>query len=169
MDKTRCAICGWYNVDKLCTKHKKLYMWDSSIQAYRLKKRYHGSRYTNKEYHKSEIELTRIIEKYYGSNNVYTSVHPIWAETDKGVLYEFDILIKNKNILVEYNGRQHYQFVKFFQRTKKRFKEQQKRDKLKYKLAKENNYTVFTFKYNEPLFKDYVINRIEGYICQHTM
>ena len=139
-------------------------MWDSSIQAYRLKKRYRGSRYTKEQYHSSEIKLTRIIEAYYGDNNVHTSIHPIWAETDKGVLFEFDILIKSENILIEYNGIQHYEYTKFFQRTKKRFNDQKKRDKTKYKLAKENGYSVIVFKYDEPLFKDYVISKIKGYI-----
>lgn len=164
MDKSRCAICGWYNVDKLCKNHKKKYMWDSSIQAYRLKKRYRGSRYTNALYHKSEIELTRIIERVYGTDNVFTAVHPIWAVTDKDVLYEFDIYIKSKNILIEYNGIQHYKYTDFFQKTKKVFKEQKKRDKKKYKLAKKNGFSVIIFKYDEPLFKDYIINKIEGYL-----
>jgi len=139
-------------------------MWDSSIQSYRLKKRYRGSRYTNEQYHNSEIKLTRLIEAYYGSDDVRTGVHPIWAETDKGVLYEFDILIKSQKILVEYNGIQHYEYTKFFQRTKKRFIDQKKRDKKKYKLAKDNGYKVIIFKYDEPLFKDYVISKIKGYI-----
>jgi len=164
MDKTRCAICGWYNVDKLCKNHKKRYMWDSSIQAYRLKKRSRGSRYTSEEYHKSEIKLTKMIECVYGINGVFTSVHPIWALTDKDVLYEFDIYIKSKSILIEYNGIQHYKYTDFFQRTKKSFMEQKKRDKKKYALAKKNGFSVVIFKYDEPMFKDYVVNKIEGYI-----
>lgn len=162
MDNTRCAICGWYNVDKLCKNHKARYMWDGSIQAYRLKKRSRGSRYTNEQYHKSEIKLTKIIERHYGSDDVFTSVHPIWALTPKEVLYEFDIYIKSKRVLVEYNGIQHYEYTNFFQHSKKKFNEQKKRDKTKYKLAKENGYSVVIFRYDEPMFKDYVINKIEG-------
>jgi len=164
MDKTRCAICGWYNVEKLCKMHKTNYMWDSTIQAYRLKKRSRGSRHTNEQYHKAEIQLTKIIERVYGTDDVFTSVHPIWALTDKDVLYEFDIYIKSKNLFVEYNGIQHYKYTNFFQKTKKVFKEQKRRDKNKYKLAKQNGFSVMIFKYDEPIFKSYVVNKIEGYI-----
>lgn len=164
MDSTRCAICGWYNVDKLCKMHRSRYMWDSSIQAYRLKKRSRGSRYTNEQYHKSEIKLTKIIESVYGTDDVFTSVHPIWALTEKGVLYEFDIYIKSKGMFIEYNGIQHYEYTDFFQKTKKKFNEQKKRDRRKHKLAKENNFSVLIFKYDEPMFKDYVVNKIEGYL-----
>lgn len=138
-------------------------MWDSSIQSYRLKKRYRGSRYTTDKYHKLEIELTKIIEHYYGSDDVFTSVHPIWAVTDKKVLYEFDIYIKSKNLFIEYNGIQHYKYTKFFQKNKKVFIQQKKRDKKKYKLAKDNGFSVLVFKYDEPIFRHHVINKIEGY------
>ena len=156
------VICGWFNHNDLCNTHKKLYLWDSTIHGYRLKKKSRGSRYTTEEYHKTEIYLTKIIEKYYGIKNVVTSYHPDWAITDKNVLYEFDILIK-PNILIEYNGVQHYTYTKFFHKTKKKFIDQCKRDKKKYKLAAKNGYKIITFKYDEPLIKDYVLNKIRGF------
>lgn len=159
--KHRCKICGKWGFDKLCRKHDKLFMWDSSIQGYRLKKRSRGSRYTNENFHKSEIKLTKIIEDHYGSNNVVTAFHPIWAETPRRVLYEFDIFIKSENVLIEYNGKQHYEFTPFFHKYAKTFVKQQQRDKHKAKLAKNNGYQLIIFKYDEPIFKDYVLDKIE--------
>lgn len=137
-------------------------MWDSALQGYRLKKRLRGSRYTTAAYHKNEIELTRIIESYYGPSDVVTAFHPIWAKTPRKVLYEFDIYIISRNILIEYNGRQHYEFTPFFHKTKKRFYAQQDRDEIKAELARKNGFDLMIFKYDEPIFEDYVINKIEG-------
>lgn len=160
MDSTRCAICGWYNVDKLCKKHKRFYMWDSSIQAYRLKKRSNGCRYTTLKFHKSETELVRILEEYFGKNDIFTSVHPIWAESEKGVLYEYDIYIKSIRLFIEYDGQQHYKFVKIFHKTKKNFTRQQYRDSQKNKLAAKNNFKLIHIRFDEPLYKDYILQKL---------
>ena len=161
--KYRCAICGRWNKEKLCWSHRKRYMWDSSIQGYRLKKRSRGSRYTIQEFHKSEIKLTKIIESYYGTSNVVTSYHPKWAISPRQVLYEYDIFIKDKKLLIEYNGKQHYEFTPFFHKYERNFVKQQQRDKRKIKLAKENGFKLMIFRYDEPIFKDYVLNKLEEY------
>ena len=158
----RCLICGFLAKDKLCTTHSKLYMWDSTIGGFRLKKSTCGSRYTQSDYHKNEIKLTKLLESYYGKNNVITSFRPIWAMSTKWVLYEYDIYIKNKDILIEYNGQQHYEYTPFFHKTKMEFLNQVKRDTRKARLAKKNGKKLIVFKYDEPLFEDYVINKIEG-------
>lgn len=138
-------------------------MWDSSLQGYRLKKRSRGSRYTIQDFHKNEIRLTKIIEAYYGTSNVVTSFHPSWAVSPRQVLYEYDILIKDKKILIEYNGRQHYEFTPFFHKYERNFVKQKQRDRCKIRLAKENGFKLIIFKYDEPMFKDYVLNKLEGH------
>jgi hypothetical protein len=137
-------------------------MWDSSIQGYRLKKRLHGSRYTDQKFHKNEIKLTKIVEAYYGTSNVVTSFHPMWAISPKQVLYEYDIYVKDRRLLIEYNGIQHYEYTPFFHHNERNFIRQQRRDKIKSVLAKENEFKLIVFKYDEPLFKDYVLNKLEG-------
>lgn len=159
---TKCCICGFPATKDLCKIHNSLYKWESSIQGYRLKKKNSGSRYTQSDFHKNEIRLTKILEQHYGKENVITSFHPIWAISRKKVLYEYDIFVVNRNILIEYNGQQHYEFIPFFQKTKANFKKQLARDKAKVKLAKKNGKNLIVFKYDEPIFKDYVINKIEG-------
>lgn len=160
----KCLICNSPAEDKLCVTHLVTYTWDSSIGGLRLKKRTAGSRYTQSDYHKNEIKLTKILEDVYGKQNIITSYHPLWALSNKKVLLEFDIYVKNKDVLIEYNGQQHYEFTPFFHRTKTSFLKQVRRDKKKLKLAKKNGKKLIIFKYNEPLFKDYIINKIEGEI-----
>jgi hypothetical protein len=168
METTQCVICGWYNTGNLCAKHKADYKFDKSINSYRLKKKNTGSRYTSELFHKTEIQLTKIIEAQYGQDDVFTSVHPIWAVTSKKVLYEFDIYIKSKNVFIEYNGIQHYEYTKFFHKTKKQFAQQKSRDKKKRKLAVKAGIPVITFSYKEPIFKDYVLDKIQGELrCQN--
>ena len=161
----RCHIClkPAKNGDELCEAHKRVYVLDEKINGYRLKKKENGTstRYVRKKYHSHEISLTKIIEKFYGPKEVITGYHPLWAVSKKGALLEFDIYIPSKNLLIEYNGQQHYQFIACFHKNKTRFVEQQRRDRKKQKLAKKNNYKLIIFKYDEPLFEDYVINKIQ--------
>jgi len=162
---TKCLLCGFpteVKHAKLCNRHARLYKWDSAIGGFRLKKRNGGSRYTQSDYHKREIRLTKILEKVYGKKNIITSYHPIWAFSTKQVLFEFDIYIKSKDLLIEYNGIQHYEYTPFFHGTKIKFVLQLRRDKSKARLAKRNGKKLIVFKYNEPIFKDYIVNKIEG-------
>ena len=159
--RDKCYICYKEGVKGLCSYHKTLYKWDSNIQGFRLKKKNRGSRYTKDSFHKSEIKLTKILEQVYGSKNVITSFHPIWALSLKGVLLEFDIYIKNKNILVEYNSDIHFKYTEFFHKTYTNFVKQKARDKRKAKLANKNNKCLIIITHDEPMFKDYIINKIE--------
>jgi hypothetical protein len=59
---------------------------------------------------------------------------------DKRML-TFDFRIGN--ILLEFDGNQHYEFNHFFHRTKASFQAQQKRDKIKTHWAKNNQYTLY--------------------------
>lgn len=166
METNRCQIClkPAKNNETLCDAHKNIYMLDEKIDGYRLRKIKNGTstRYIQKKFHSHEISLAKIIEKFYGPTQVVTGYHPLWAISKKGALLEFDIAIPNKKILIEYNGEQHYHFISSFHKTKTRFIEQKRRDKRKETLAKKYNYKLIVFKFDEPLFEDYVINKIEG-------
>lgn len=136
-------------------------MWDSKIQGFRLKKRLSGSRYTQLDYHKNEIKLTKILESYFGSSDIVTSFHPLWAKSRKQVLYEYDILVKSEKILIEYNGIQHYKYTPFFHHSRKEFKDRKRMDFRKKILANENGYNLLTIRYDEPIFEDYIITKVK--------
>ncbi len=158
----RCSLCNRNSKTKLCRKHNRTYVWDSKLQGFRLKKRNTGSRYTQANFHKAETNLVKLIEHIYGKSKVYTSYHPKWALSPKNVLYEYDIYVPSENLLIEYNGRQHYEFVPFFHKTMVRFKRQQQRDKLKSQLAETHGCRLVTFKHDEPITKNFVTNKVRG-------
>jgi hypothetical protein len=61
----------------------------------------------------------------------------------------FDFYLVDKNILIEYNGEQHYKFINYFHRNIKGFYKQIERDIIKFLWAKENNIGLLTIKYND--------------------
>lgn len=67
----------------------------------------------------------------------------------------FDFFI-SPNVVVEYHGRQHFQFVKFFFKDEFEFKDLKKRDEIKKSWAKSNNYQYHMIRYDEN-----VIDRLE--------
>jgi len=168
MEPNRCKICLKLakSDDTLCKVHKKVYLLDDKLDGYRLRKCKNGSstRYIQKKYHKHEISLTKVIERFYGPSKVVTGYHPLWAISVKGALLEFDIFIPEKNLLIEYNGIQHYQYTAIFHKTRTRFLLQKRRDSRKARLAKKHKYNLVIFKYDEPLSEDYVINKIERFL-----
>jgi len=83
----------------------------------------------------------------FKKKNVYRNVHPLWAFSMKHVLMEYDIAIPTENLLIEYDGIQHFKYPNFFHKTKEAFNEQVKRDKLKTKLAKDSGSELIRFNY----------------------
>lgn len=110
---------------------------------------------SNRKYHNTESKLFTILKLMCGKENVFSSVHPLWALSDKGVLLEYDICIPNKKLFIEYDGIQHFEYPNFFHKTRSEFNDQISRDRLKDKLAIENDWKLIRIKYNEPVtYKD---------------
>lgn len=74
---------------------------------------------------------------------------------------EIDCYIPDLKLGFEYNGEQHYQFIPAFHETEKDFREQQKRDKEKNKIAKERGIRLITIKYDEELTKELILNKVK--------
>ncbi len=65
---------------------------------------------------------------------------------------EFDFYIPSKNLLIEYDGEQHFKYggyVGKYQITKKNFKDIQYKDTIKSSYAKQNNIKLLRIKYNQ--------------------
>ena len=157
-----CAAPG--NENWLCKEHDRKYIYDKKLKAFRLKKRGRTSRYTCGKFHKTEIKLTKIIEDLFGKKNVVTSFRPLWALSPKMVLYEYDIHVVGTNLLIEYNGIQHYERSKFFHKRKEDFAMQQLRDQYKQVLASYFGFDLEIFRYDEPIMKDYVQKRLQKWL-----
>ena len=87
----------------------------------------------------------------------FTTQYPDWLEG-----LELDGYNEELNIAFEYDGKQHYHFVRYFHRTKKAFEEQKERDAKKDRLCGENGVVLiripYTVKYGD----------IKEYICEQV-
>lgn len=75
----------------------------------------------------------------------------------------YDFYIPSQNILIEYQGIQHYQPIDYFG-GKSKFKVQQKHDKMKSEYAKNNHYNSITIPYTED-----TLTKIKKYLLTHGL
>ena len=61
---------------------------------------------------------------------------------------KFDFYIPKQNLIIEYDGEQHYKMYTSFYRTEKDFKDAKERDELKNKLLKEHNIDLIRIPYD---------------------
>jgi len=62
---------------------------------------------------------------------------------------QFDFYLPELNVCIEYDGKQHYEFIEYFHKTQDRFKSQQKRDEIKTEYCKERNIKLIRIPYYE--------------------
>lgn len=155
----RCLICKILCTNKLCSTHEFEYIYEPKLDGYRRKKRNRGARFSK---YKHESNLAKLLEHIYSPDDIVTGFHPNWAISDKQVLLEYDILIKSRAILVEYQGKQHYRYLTFFHNSRSDFNRRKYLDSLKKELADKNDYKLIYFKYNEVINRDSVIAKIKG-------
>lgn len=85
--------------------------------------------------HESERIAYKIVKELYPD---VVKQHHIKTKAGKGC-QSFDFYIPSKNMAIEYNGPQHYQFSTLFHRTEEGFKQQLERDERKRKYCETNN------------------------------
>lgn len=78
-------------------------------------------------------------------------------------LLSYDFYIPDQNILIEYQGIQHYQPVDIFG-GETQYKNQQKHDKMKLGYAKNNGYNLITVPYTED-----TLSKIKKYLIKHGL
>lgn len=87
-----------------------------------------------------------------------------WLVSDTGYNMFLDFYLPDKQIAIEYDGKQHYQYVEYIHRTKENFEKALLRDVLKEQLLKEHNIKLIRIKYDTPLGDDlmwYLLNIAE--------
>jgi hypothetical protein len=65
-------------------------------------------------------------------------------------LLEIDVYNEDLALGVEYNGRQHYEFVPYFHQTREKFQTQKYRDHMKQRLCEQHGVTLITVPYTVP-------------------
>lgn len=139
-----CLICNAETSLDLCIRCGQSYIYDALINGYRLKKNQlvHS--------HIRESRLRIILNRLYGKNNVIEEVVFTWCKNPvTGACMRYDFAVTtDKTFLIEFNGEQHYKYIKFFHKNKETFKEQQIRDKIKKEKAKEFGYPLLIVPFN---------------------
>lgn len=81
----------------------------------------------------------------------FQKVRPKWLPSPTGTKLEIDIYSDKYKLGLEFNGKQHYEYIPFFHGpTDEKFKKQQEIDTLKIKLCKENNVNLIVIPYTIP-------------------
>lgn len=120
---------------------------------------------TRKELTKSsagERECRRVLEKIF--NKPFTCQRPdflqnnVTSTSEKKNNLELDCYNSELAIAVEYNGKQHYDYVPFFHKTRDAFYNQKYRDEMKRRLCKDNNVALIEVPYSVPVkdIEDYL-------------
>jgi hypothetical protein len=84
---------------------------------------------------RGEALLAQVVEEMGGKR--FKKARPQWLVGKSGRLLELDLFDRKAAIAIEYQGRQHYQFIDRFHGTREKFEAQQERDRLKAQLCAE--------------------------------
>ncbi len=89
------------------------------------------------------------IEKFLIDNDIIFVREKSFFGCEYKRLLRFDFFIPSKNLLIEFDGSQHFSFIEHIHRTKDKFEEQVIRDNIKTKFAFDNNIELLRIKYNQ--------------------
>lgn len=88
----------------------------------------------------------KIIQQYLDSNNISYETQVYFKEWGIGVHY-FDFFIPQYNLLIEYNGIQHYQYTPHFHKDNDDFITRKNKDNIKKETALKNSYNYISISY----------------------
>lgn len=87
------------------------------------------------------------------SATIIRGFRPDWCLSEKGVPLEFDFLVPELDLAIEYNGIQHYVLSPWFdgRRAKRKLREREERDRRKREKANIRGIAVLTLSYKEKI------------------
>ena len=113
--------------------------------------------------HFHETLLIKTIAKILNTENYTREKKFDWLINPK-TKYNFrvDAYFEDYNLIVEYNGKQHYTKVDFFHKTEKEFKDGVEQYNNKIKIIKEKKkFKILEWKYSEEITYDNVLNKLK--------
>ena len=103
-----------------------------------------------------EKQVSKILDEVIGESN-YSREHSWeWLVNKNGKRMYVDFYIQNKNLVIEYDGEQHFKFIPRFHKTEEDFKKQLERDRLKNELLNEKGIKVVRIPYTDKITKEYI-------------
>ena len=104
-----------------------------------------------------------LIAKILDTLNVNYEYQKTFDDLKDTTYLSYDFYIPSQNILIEYQGMQHYHPIDYFGGDVT-FKKQQKHDQMKADYAKSNNYNLIAVPYTADTF-----SKIKKYLLQHGL
>lgn len=107
--------------------------------------------------HKKQSFGEKTIEKYLKENNIKFyreySFDDLVGLNNKKTKLRFDFYLPENNIVIEYQGKQHYEYISFIHKNIKNFENSKLRDELKRKYCRKNLLNEIEIKYNENIIE----------------
>lgn len=110
---------------------------------------------------KGEEECKRIVESFF--QKPFQKARPTCLTNPiTGECLELDLYNEDVRVAIEYNGRQHYEYVPFFhQKSRDRFQNQQYRDYLKKDMCEKQKIHLITVDYRCPDIRSYLHDELK--------
>lgn len=144
----KCIICGQYTDKTYCNRHRRSYLIDKKFTVSRLKPKIKVSN--------PQTLIYRCLRELYGEE-IFQEVTFTWMPYRR-----FDIVLMNQKVIVEYDGEQHFKFIKLWHKTKEGFLDYLQQAKDKETVAKMHGYKVVRFSYKEDIEdKEYIKNKMK--------
>lgn len=144
MELNKCRSCGQFihRTRKLCPQCMKKYSWDRKYKFFRLK--------PYKRVSKLQKKAFLAIRDFFKLPTMQEVIFS-WLPYKR-----YDIVIEDKKLIFEIDGKQHFKQVKMMHKTKKEFEEYQRNDKFKERMAHANGYQVIRIPYDVEVNKEFL-------------
>ena len=110
-----------------------------------------------------EQECYRVLQRLFPRHK-FRKVRPNFLNSHKTHHnLELDMYCEELNIAVEYNGRQHYEYVPYYHKCKEDFYDQVKRDRLKQTLCRKHKVKLIVVPYWITDIEEYLRQQLEKY------
>ena len=142
--KKVCWVCGRLCNTYVCQKHRGRYIYYNKQDIVALK---YGRKVSA-----PQTMIAKMARKILKSKCIQEAIFPF------NLFYRMDIVVPEHKLCIEYDGEQHFRFIKFFHKTKKNFEKRKKQDKIKSKIMKDHGWKVIRFNYNQD--EDYIERKL---------
>lgn len=150
----KCEICGAtlsYSgtgaVPKRCTKCKELVKQATSKPGKR-------------EKWSSQRKASEILEAMFPGCDFIRDGFYSWLKSPKGQFLQLDWYCPELKLAAEYEGIQHYQYVRHFHRTRGDFDYLQACDRIKTRVCEERGITLLQIKYDRVLTIEWLLQEV---------
>lgn len=101
------------------------------------------------------------IGKWLNENNIVFEQQKYFQDWNIGIHY-FDFYLPNYNMVIEFQGKQHYQYIEFFHKSKENFNYRKQKDEQKKCSAIYNGLNYLSIKYTLYDKLDIILSKIFG-------